>query len=370
MSNPLRNLVIRYLNTGVSSENSVEINRQIQVANLFSFIGYTITFILSVSAFVRGNVLLGSSLFAASALFFGSHLILRMHRFKRRHLVSASVVLCSLLALMIYLVWSGGFSNTGPLWMYIVPPVAFFFAGLKRGLLVLSLFVLAVVTILFAPIDVLDQAHYDFEFKTRLIYSFLTVTALFAFYEFSRQQSYADMKVLNRKLEQQARQDPLTRLPNRRGMMEHLQYERDRSERSKEHMSLMMVDVDHFKQVNDKFGHDGGDVVLRRLAKTFTDMLRKQDIVARWGGEEFLFLLPETNVHEAFILAEKLRKHVERTEFTYQNRRIPVNISIGICQVDDKQTIDEAINLADHFLYQAKTAGRNRTMPPANQLGG
>lgn len=359
----------KYLATGIKSENPPDVNRQIYVANLFSFMGYTITFLMGVSAVFRPDYILAFSLFLASTLFYLSHYILKFDGIKSGYKFSSRTVLSCLLALMLYLVYTGGHTHTGPLWMYIVPPVAFFFGGLKRGIWVIASYITLVSIMLFYPDNALLATDYSHEFKTRLIYSFLTVASLFAFYEFSRQKTYKELHELSQKFERQARQDSLTNLPNRRGMMEHLEYEFNRSRRSRQEMSVLLCDIDNFKQVNDTYGHDFGDKVLMSISDVFHQAMRKQDIVARWGGEEFLFLLPETNAKDAYTLAEKIRQKVSSHVTSMNDRTLSVTVSLGVSPVNDEVNVQQAISLADHFLYQAKAHGRNKTMPEPQDLG-
>lgn len=365
----LKKRINAYLNLGVNDNNPAEMNRQIFVINLFAAVGLSITFILSLSALVRAEYWLGFSLMMASVVFYASHLFLRFKGLKNGYRISANCLMLCLMSLLVFLVYTGGAKNTGPLWMYIVPPVALFLGGLKNGLRDLALFVIVISVLMFYPNDELMVAVYSLEFKTRLLYSFLTVTFLSAVYEYSRQQSYVQIQDLSDRFEKQARQDPLTTLPNRRGMREHLEYEKSRTQRNKQNMTILLCDIDHFKRINDTFGHEAGDKVLKQISGTFSNSLRKQDIVARWGGEEFLFLLPETNAHEGYILAEKIRNKVINSDFHHNNRKITCTISLGVAEVKTQNSIDDAINLADHFLYQAKENGRNMTLPTANNLG-
>ena len=353
---------LKYLKIGASNEKGRDANQQLFVSNLFSFIGYTITLVLAISAAVRGNPPLSMSLFAASSVFFFCHHVHRFPKLGNTILISTRLIFISLLILMVYLVYSGGVSNTGPLWIYIVPPVAFFFTGLRNGLKSLAAFTIIIATMLLYPNELLLGTTYTLEFKTRLIYSFLTVTLLFGFYEYSRQKSYDDIQELSQKNEQLAMRDPLTRLLNRRGMRTHLDHEYSRLQRSKEPLSVLLCDIDHFKQVNDKYFHDGGDFVLESLSAFFVQQIRQQDIVARWGGEEFLFLLPNTNSNDAFLLAEKIRKQVENETIHYKNNAIKVTLSIGVNEVKPNESVDQAINNADHLLYLAKNRGRNQTV--------
>lgn len=263
----LKQWLVKFLNLGVSEDKDQEVNQQLFVSNLFSMIGYSITLLLSISAVFRENYILAVSLFIAALLFFISHQIHRIKSLKNTYKISSKIILLSLLVLMIYLVYTGGHHQTGPLWIYIVPPVAFFFGGMRRGLANIGIFIIIVAVMLFYPNDALLQVSYTYEFKSRLIYSFLTVTLLFGFYEYSRQKTYLYIQQLSQEFEKQAMHDPLTHLPNRRGMREHLEYEHKRSLRNRVDMSVLLCDIDHFKKINDQYGHETGDKVLEQLAE-------------------------------------------------------------------------------------------------------
>ncbi|MEP1449241.1 MAG: diguanylate cyclase [Paraglaciecola sp.] len=355
-----KRFIQNHLNTGVVQSNDPETNQQIFIANLFSFIGYTVTFIMGISALIRQDYLLGSVLLLACVIFFSSHLILRSERFENPYKLSANLVTSSLMILMLYLVFTGGVNGTGPLWIYIVPPVALFFGGMRKGTRNLGVFVLVISVLMFYPNNEWLGTVYTFEFKSRLIYSFLTVSCLFALYEYVRKNSFQRIKEMSQKFEKQAMCDPLSGLLNRRGMREKLQNEFDRSQRYNNDLTLMMCDIDHFKVVNDKYGHDKGDEVIKSLGLNLQSGLRKQDSLARWGGEEYLFLLPETSGEHAMQLAEKLRKKVANTQFKQNDKLFSVTISIGIHQIAKTDTINQAITKADTNLYRAKEQGRNR----------
>lgn len=360
----LKKLFSDYLHVGVDKDISTDVSRQILVINLFAFVGFSVTFVMGSTALIRQNYILAGSLFIACIIFYSSHLLLKVKRIPDVHKLSSNCLQLCLVALMLYLVYSGGAGNTGPLWIYLVPPVALFFGGVVRGIINIVGFLLIVCVFMFYPDDGLLQASYTFAFKTRLILSFMTVTFLFSFYEYYRQKSYQEIQELSDKFERQAHQDPLTTLVNRRGMREKLLYEQGRAKRNKTHMSLLMCDVDHFKKINDELGHDAGDLVLKELSQIFTTSIRQQDIAARWGGEEFLFMLPETRANEAQTLAEKIRLLVENHVFSYQQKDVHLTLCFGVSEVDENQHIDVAINQADDYLYKAKRNGRNQVMPP------
>jgi diguanylate cyclase (GGDEF)-like protein len=365
---PLKTALADYLKIGNDASFDNDTNQQLFVSNLFSFIGYTVTGVLAISALVRGNHELAIWLFISSCVFFFCHHVHRFRKLGDTIKISTRIIFVMLMSLMFFLVYSGGHAQTGPLWMYIVPPVAFFFSGLKRGLLNILFFISVVSLMLFAPNEMFVDTSYSIEFKTRLIYSFITVTLLFGFYEFSREKSYKFIQELSDKFEQQAMHDPLTKLPNRRGMREYLDHEYKRSRRSNSPLSVLIVDIDYFKTINDEFLHDGGDFVLEDLSRLFVSLVRNQDRVARWGGEEFLFLLPETNEKDAFTLAEKIRLEVEKHDMKFAGSRISVTISIGLNEITPGMNVDQAINLADRYLYEAKNAGRNQTRSALNSI--
>jgi diguanylate cyclase (GGDEF)-like protein len=168
------------------------------------------------------------------------------------------------------------------------------------------------------------------------------------------------------KLEEQAMRDELTGLANRRHFYERLGQELKRARRHSRPLALAMIDLDHFKQVNDEFGHWAGDRVLRRAAKLIQEQCRAHDTVARYGGEEFTVILPETGREGALALAEKLRAAVEAQEFKIgPEKPLRLTISLGLVSLEgaeqNEHDVDAVINRADLALYQAKEAGRNRT---------
>lgn len=162
------------------------------------------------------------------------------------------------------------------------------------------------------------------------------------------------------KEESAARTDPLTGLLNRRGFLELSRLVVSIAERSDRSFSIVMMDLDHFKRVNDKFGHAMGDRVLQEIATILLRGVRDQDILARWGGEEIIVLLPDTGVNGANALGEKIRTSVEELETCHGEARICVTISLGISQYHRGEPLTDTIQRADNALYHAKSSGRNR----------
>ncbi len=165
-----------------------------------------------------------------------------------------------------------------------------------------------------------------------------------------------------RRLAEAARTDPLTALPNRRHMWELLAQAAAAANRGGPPFSLLMADIDDFKAVNDRHGHGGGDGVLREVALRLRDSLRGQDAVARWGGEEFLFLLPDCDRRGAMRTAQRLRERIATEPFTVGSAHEPlmVTLTIGCSEFRPGMSVDECIRAADLALYQGKELGKNR----------
>ncbi len=155
-------------------------------------------------------------------------------------------------------------------------------------------------------------------------------------------------------LNELAMNDMLTRVRNRRAMHELLDYEIRRKEREVKDFSIILLDVDHFKKVNDTYGHDVGDEVLKWMAQTLQTSARIQDTVSRWGGEEFLILLPGTTLEEAVQVAERARDHIENTPFTGASQILKITFSAGVSSSTQYQNVDELCKVADEALYAAK----------------
>jgi len=160
-----------------------------------------------------------------------------------------------------------------------------------------------------------------------------------------------------------ALRDPLTKIYNKKYFMDQLSAEVAYAKRHGSPLSLVLFDLDHFKRVNDTFGHVAGDAVLIDTAKVVQAMLRAEDVFARYGGEEFVILLRGTPLADAGVLAERLRASIDDHDFTSDGKRLPVSTSVGVAQYESDTT--DAIALvaaADSALYAAKEAGRNRVL--------
>jgi diguanylate cyclase (GGDEF)-like protein len=180
-----------------------------------------------------------------------------------------------------------------------------------------------------------------------------------------REQLRVQKRALHAALERNAllaRQDDLTELPNRRHAIEMMEYEERRAQRDKIPPAICMLDIDHFKRINDTHGHAAGDEVLRLMAKRTVGALRSPDILARWGGEEFILLMPETSLPEAVHVIERLHLALSQLEVWQLRPELKVTFSCGIATLKAGESIQNTVARADAALYLAKQQGRNRTV--------
>lgn len=171
-----------------------------------------------------------------------------------------------------------------------------------------------------------------------------------------------ELRRSNQLLLELAQTDPLTRLCNRRYLFEKLDVELNRCFRGNNPISLVMADIDHFKRINDQFGHQIGDKVLIKVSDLLSEQLRTYDLAARYGGEEFCLVLPETDLDAACDVAERIRQRAENMVFTKPMENYRLTVSFGVASYDGtfEGSIDELIKVADEALYEAKNAGRNQ----------
>lgn len=165
-----------------------------------------------------------------------------------------------------------------------------------------------------------------------------------------------------------ANQDPMTRIYNKGYLLDALESEFKRAKALHADFSIIFFDLDHFKKINDNYGHDAGDYVLKELANLVqTNHLRPKDVFARYGGEEFVILLMNTNIEGATLLAERIRASVQANAFMYDGKRLPVTTSVGVAELrSDIEAAQTLLKLADKALYEAKFSGRNKVVAASN----
>ncbi|MGM0451218.1 MAG: GGDEF domain-containing protein [Pseudomonadota bacterium] len=278
---------------------------------------------------------------------------------RSRNLQVWSFLYLSILFLMLLVaLMSPGLSDKVFVWFFLIPVMAHFIHGRRIGL-VLSLVLLSVAWLVYY------QRHFDAPALremvgfTNVVACSLVLTAGVYAYEYSRE-------LAEERLHRLAATDSLTGLANRKHLRELLDLTMTEAHETGAPFSLLSLDLDHFKSVNDRHGHDVGDQVLREVARILTQRLRQADTPARWGGEEFLVLLPGTDGAGAERLAEALRQALAEARILAGDEVLTITASMGIAEFPgDGSTLRDMLIAADNRLYSAKNSGRDRVVTGA-----
>ncbi|MFE8070539.1 GGDEF domain-containing protein [Marinobacteraceae bacterium S3BR75-40.1] len=328
--------------------------------------GAAILFLLGIGteAWMSGHVIYGATLMLFAVPIVANMLVFRKTGNRRLHKVG---LLTTIAILFGYLITSGGEANTGPLWFYVFPPLVFFLTNLKVGSILIAGCLLFTAVVFRFPHLPFVMAEYSRDFQLRFVASILFESVFCFVLDYSRRRARNELISMAALYERASRTDELTGLSNRRDMQFHLAKEYARYERSGHHFSVVLIDLDHFKKINDHYGHDAGDHVLTVFSELTQRLCRKADIASRWGGEEFLLLLPDTSLLQALAFAERLRLSVAEQPFRYQDETIEVTLSAGVCSITQSGSLDNLLRLADENLYLAKQQGRNQIIPRVRQ---
>lgn len=307
----------------------------------------------------------------------------------RKHIpysVKSWIISIALMAMGYGGFFSIGLSSSGRLDVVIGIAVACLFINFRTGLILSIINIL--LFMLVAYLHVKGYVHQDIDYNT---YNYAAKSWIAAFYNFSsmgvvivlltglaNQQLRRNLTILSDKKNELHKEiiqrkiaeekykklsitDPLTTLFNRRYLFEKAEEEIARSERYSRSLSIIMIDADHFKSVNDKYGHQAGDFVLKAIAERLLNNLRPSDVLARFGGEEFCLLMPETDLEMALHVAERLRQAIIEAPFIFENHEIRLSCSFGVAEKrDDENKMSSVVNRADQAMYEAKDKGRNQ----------
>lgn len=188
----------------------------------------------------------------------------------------------------------------------------------------------------------------------------MLILALFCYHYYTVSRHNRELQQVNRQLEYLSKSDHLTGLANRYLLHQAFENEIKRYHRYRHTFAIVIMDIDHFKQVNVSLGHVTGDEIIRHLSRLLAESVRENDLVGRWGGEEFMILCPETDLKGARAVAEHLRERISQTDFGIDI--MTVTASFGVTDYRDEEMIEDCIGRADKALYEAKHGGRNRTV--------
>jgi len=272
-----------------------------------------------------------------------------------------------ILLLPFLLMWSlGGFANGSVvmIWAFFAPLAALFFFDLKAA----SRWMLAFLGLLLvsAALDQTFAAHArpmpaglnTLYFLMNTGCGFILIGLMLYYFVRDRESAYRRLQQSETHIRELMLTDPLTGVANRRHLDARLSMELARQARYEQPLSVIMTDIDYFKQVNDQHGHAVGDAVLKAFADGLGDTLRNSDFLARYGGEEFVVLLPYTGIEEAVALAERLREATKRIRF--DNPDLSLTASFGVTVAHSGEGMAEVLSRADEAMYQSKSGGRDR----------
>lgn len=278
-------------------------------------------------------------------------------------LITAKTSLCVTLVLMVFLhfFWliTSQVELTGMFWCLVILPLFFYLLGHKSGgILAVLLFVFSAIVLLQPKLLALPTNH-STDTSYRFLLAYLVLCWISFLVESVRFQTRQHLEEVRDSLRLQARTDELTGLANRRGFRQYLGEPEQRSDKSKGSFAVIIGDLDHFKQINDQYGHEVGDFVLKEIAKILKSLVREEDLIVRWGGEEFLLLLVATDLKGAQILAEKIRQKISSTHISTEAGKIAVSMSIGVDAQSVGGNLFATLGSADQAMYEAKRRGRN-----------
>lgn len=246
--------------------------------------------------------------------------------------------------------------------LFILAPLAFFAPfGSPPGKMVL----LFLLFLIHSCVDYVSRnlgPHIVLDPNLLLLIRHFNIAIVFGFLGYLAYYYARAARNAEQRLDRLATTDPLTMLANRRSVLEFAERELGRRRRSGNVLSIALIDVDNFKAVNDRYGHECGDHVLQEIAERLRGSLRSQDNIGRWGGEEFVLLLPETNLAGAGEVAEKVRQLICLTPFQYQGKSLTVTVSVGVCEFQSDDTFATCLACADRALLEAKRDGKNRVI--------
>lgn len=350
---------------GLSHETDIELLRKVFLVNVFSTIGMLFLLGFGVDAMIHERHVLAVVLLGLAAVTLVNYiLMLRVGK----HDLGAHTSSVIMVIIFFFLLCSGGVHHTGPLWCYAAAPFLLFIYGVRWGAVVVTLLFVSAILLLYLP-NPLMIANYPDILKSRFLASFLAVAIMSYIHEYARHRSYMALVRLREKIENEARTDELTHLFNRRHMYEYLQQAEHRMHRMKIPMTVLLIDIDNFKQVNDSYGHQFGDRALIKIAHTLRQSLRDYDSIARWGGEEFLVVLSDTDNAAAHAVAEKLRSTIEALHIYFGEMQVFITISIGMYTAGTGESLETILKHADHNLYAAKHNGRNMIVESGRRDG-
>lgn len=239
------------------------------------------------------------------------------------------------------------------------------FALTRRGMLLISCTIVGSYLILLAALQTLAPERINWQVETVIVFAYITVLVTVTYLGSFIAGMRATLRDRNQKLADLVGRDPLTELPNRRSLMAQLTTEMSRIDRrspDKNSLCVSMLDIDHFKRINDTWGHDAGDAVLCRISAGLQQSMRQGDFIGRFGGEEFIVILPESTIEAALHTAHRIQACIAAMNFPELPDGEQITVSQGLAMYMPGEKIEVTLKRADDALYRAKAAGRNQVV--------
>ncbi len=337
--------------------NNAEAKRRRLTLYFISYIGGTIMAVLAIQNVNREDNLFAFLLGFFSFCVFANAVL--SHIFKNNNIfyyIAGFIVT----AMVVVISFTGGYHDTGLHFIYPLIFIQIIIVRFRAAIFYITFTVSIVAFIVYHQESI--PATYRAEDVSRFLISLCCFIAVAFISEYFWHKSRKEMMTDNLDKLRQANSDPLTKVPNRR-FLESVYFERAMKNPADYFpLSVVVVDIDYFKKINDNYGHDVGDRVLIQVATLMKKAIRATDVVSRTGGEEFLILYPKTTLSMAVKLAEKIRVEIESSPFIEGDIHHPITASFGVATALTDANINATVKLADEHLYEAKGAGRNRVM--------
>ncbi|MFT7299557.1 MAG: diguanylate cyclase (GGDEF)-like protein [Porticoccus sp.] len=272
-----------------------------------------------------------------------------------------NLLLTLLMMVFLHFFWlvTGDFQWAGMLWCLVMLPLFFQLLGCKTGAKLVGGITLVSAVVLLWPESPLLVTNYSLEMSYRFLLAYLVLSWISFIVEYVRIQTRRRLEERQAFLGAETQTDELTGLANRRGFKKYLGESEQRCEKDKGSFAVIVGDLDNFKQINDEYGHEVGDFVLQEIGDILKLLVRSEDLVVRWGGDEFLILLVDTDLQGANVLAERAREKIASTSLAVDGGLVAVTMSLGVDIQRPEGDFHSKLGSADKAMYEAKRRGRN-----------
>jgi diguanylate cyclase (GGDEF)-like protein len=347
-----------------AQQNAAQLTRAQNVVNAVVLAALSGPF-YSLAYYLLGFSTAAQEILACCAFMFVAPFLLRA---TRSIAIAREVFLCAVFFNFTWLTFNlGGVNAPTAGWLITAPVVAMFLGGVGTAVFwlamscgaVAAIYILPMVGIALPPHPVKDM---DLLYLLCDLGLYLVIVVFVLLFELTKTKGFIKLEQALNVINELAIRDELTGSHNRRHLIGLIEQERERVVKGAQAFCVCLLDIDFFKRINDTYGHAAGDAVLRSFAVTVQKQIRESDAFGRYGGEEFLLMLPETTLEDAMLFAERVRMGIERLMFRDISSDLKVSVSIGVAQFRMGETIGQTVTRADEALYTAKSSGRNRVV--------